>query len=114
VFPCIQISYEDIVGNKEAKESLQRLLKFSTPIMRLKLRSFGINSMGGALLHGPPGNTYMLNFIDIIKISFFSFENEGNCKTRLVMAAAASHGLPIISLSSADVYSAYLGDWRLS
>ncbi len=33
----------------------------------------------------------------------------GNSKTRLVLAAASSHGLPVISLSAADVYSAYVG-----
>jgi SpoVK/Ycf46/Vps4 family AAA+-type ATPase len=50
---------------------------------------FGQNTMlGGVLLHGPPGNS----------------------KTRLVQAAAAVHGLPTISLSSADVYSACVGD----
>jgi SpoVK/Ycf46/Vps4 family AAA+-type ATPase len=42
----------------------------------------------GALLYGPPGNS----------------------KTRLVMAAATHHGLPVISLSAADVYSPYVGD----
>jgi hypothetical protein len=33
----------------------------------------------------------------------------GNSKTRLVMAAASSFSLPVISLSVADVYSAYVG-----
>ena len=33
----------------------------------------------------------------------------GNSKTRLVMAAASTYSLPVISLSVADVYSAYVG-----
>ena len=47
-------------------------------------------SPGGVLLHGPPGNS----------------------KTRLIAAAAASYKLPLISLSSADVYSAYVGEFN--
>ena len=34
----------------------------------------------------------------------------GNSKTRLAMAAAHEHGLPVISLSAADVYSAFVGN----
>jgi SpoVK/Ycf46/Vps4 family AAA+-type ATPase len=56
--------------------------------MRDKVKRFGLKCPGGALLHGPPGNS----------------------KTRLILAAAAHHGLPVISLSSADVYSPYVGD----
>ncbi len=33
----------------------------------------------------------------------------GNSKTRLVMAAASSRGIPLISLSAADIYSVYVG-----
>ena len=40
------------------------------------------------MLHGPPGNS----------------------KTTLILAAASTYGLPVISLSSADVYSPYVGD----
>jgi len=56
--------------------------------MREKVLKFGLKSPGGALLYGPPGNA----------------------KTRVVMAAAAHHNLPVISLSAADVYSPYVGD----
>ena len=82
------LSYDDVIGNEEAKQSLKRLLNFCRPSMRDKLNAFGISTMGGILLHGPPGNS----------------------KTRLIMAAVSTHNLPIISLSSADVYSVYVGD----
>ena len=82
------LSYDDVIGNEEAKKCLKRLLSFCRPSMREKLATFGVSTMGGVLLHGPPGNS----------------------KTRLVMAAVSSHSLPVISLSSADVYSAYVGD----
>lgn len=52
------------------------------------LNTFGIYSPGGVILYGPPGNS----------------------KTKLIFATACHYGLPIISLSSADVYSAYVGN----
>jgi len=81
-------SYADIIGLEATKTSLQRVLKFASPSMRAQAAAFGLGAPGGVLLHGPPGNS----------------------KTRLVMAAASAHGLPVISLSSADVYSPYVGD----
>ena len=82
------LTYDDVIGYADAKKKLQRLLRLSSAAMKSKIEMFGIQSLGGALLHGPPGNS----------------------KTRLVIAAASSHRLPVISLSSADVYSAYVGD----
>jgi SpoVK/Ycf46/Vps4 family AAA+-type ATPase len=83
------LTYDDVIGYPEVKKNLSRVLSFSSAASREKLIKFGQNTMlGGVLLHGPPGNS----------------------KTRLVQAAAATHGLPMISLSSADVYSAYVGD----
>ena len=77
-----------MIGYDEVKKTLHRLLSFSSPGMRQKVKKIGLKSPGGVLLYGPPGNS----------------------KTRLILAAAASHGLPVISLSSADVYSPYVGD----
>ena len=83
-----RMSYDDIIGLDATKAALQRVLRFAGPAMREKAALFGISSTGGVLLFGPPGNS----------------------KTRLVMAAASAHGLPVISLSAADVYSPYVGD----
>ena len=78
-----------MIGYDEVKKTLHRLLSLSSPGMRQKVKKMGLKSSpGGVLLYGPPGNS----------------------KTRLILAAAASHGLPVISLSSADVYSPYVGD----
>jgi SpoVK/Ycf46/Vps4 family AAA+-type ATPase len=85
---CPSLSYDDVIGNATAKKNLERLLNFCRPDMRAKLSAFGVSTMGGILLYGPPGNS----------------------KTRLVLAAVSSHKLPIISLSSADIYSVYVGD----
>jgi SpoVK/Ycf46/Vps4 family AAA+-type ATPase len=83
-----EISYEEVIGCDHAKAALKRLLQF-TETSKAKLRElFSISNLGGILLYGPPGNS----------------------KTRLVLAAASSHQLPLISLSSADVYSPYVGD----
>ena len=84
----LSINYDDVIGNYEAKKCLKRLLGFCNPINKSKFELFGIKAPGGLLLHGPPGNS----------------------KTRLVKAAVASHNLPMLSLSSADVYSVYVGD----
>lgn len=82
------LDYDDVIGCETAKIALNRLLQFTDPA-KAKLREiFGISNVGGILLHGPPGNA----------------------KTRLVLAAASRHSLPLISLSSADIYSPYVGD----
>jgi len=84
------LGYNDVVGHEETKRALRRVLAFcsSDPALQRRAALFGLSSAGGALLHGPPGNS----------------------KTRLIMAVAAAHALPVISLSSADVYSPYVGD----
>ena len=82
------IKLEDVIGYDNIKASLKQLLSFYSSNMREKVLRFGLKSPGGALLYGPPGNA----------------------KTRLVMATAAHHKLPVISLSAADVYSPYVGD----
>lgn len=82
------IGYDDVVGNEEVKQALKRVLRFFSPDMSPKMAAFGLKMPGGVLLHGPPGNS----------------------KTRLVMAAASHHHLPVISLSAADVFSPYVGD----
>ncbi|CAE7466104.1 CDC48B, partial [Symbiodinium microadriaticum] len=83
------LQFEDIIGYDEVKVKLGKVLGFAKPESRNALRHFGISSsMGGVLLYGPPGNS----------------------KTRLVMAAASTYSLPVISLSVADVYSAYVGN----
>ena len=76
-----------MIGYNTAKRSLQRILSFSDPLKRAKILQFGLKFVGGAILHGPPGNS----------------------KTRLIAAAASSYGLSVISLSAADVYSPYVG-----
>jgi len=83
-----ELNYSDVIGYDDIKDSLRRILSFSSPLLAAKTKRFGLRAPGGGLLYGPPGNS----------------------KTRLVMAAAAHHGLPVISLSSADVYSPYVGD----
>ncbi|KAJ1441093.1 P-loop containing nucleoside triphosphate hydrolase protein [Ochromonadaceae sp. CCMP2298] len=84
-----QHGYEDIVGLRAAKAALQRVFAFAKPDSQARIKRFGLSAPpGGVLLHGPPGNS----------------------KTRLAAAAAKAHGLPMISLSAADVYSAYVGD----
>lgn len=85
-----RLTYDDVIGYSEAKNSLRRILSHAHPAKAHQLKSFGIaaTALGGVLLHGPPGNS----------------------KTRLAMAAASHHALPMISLSAADVYSVYVGD----
>jgi len=83
------LTYEDVIGYADVKNKLGRVLAFADAESRIRLQRFGLTgAMGGVLLYGPPGNS----------------------KTRLVMAAASTHSLPVISLSAADVYSAYVGD----
>jgi transitional endoplasmic reticulum ATPase len=83
-----ELSLDDVIGCSEAKEALCRILAFVDPVKRPLIGRFGVSSPGGAILYGPPGNS----------------------KTRLVNAVASVYKLPVISLSSADVYSAYVGD----
>ena len=74
----------------KVKASLRRLLMVLDPDFKKKhlAKVIGKAPAGGVLFHGPPGNG----------------------KTRLVMATATEYGLPVISLSTADVYSPYVGD----
>ena len=83
-----QTSFDDIIGCEEAKIILNRILLFYNPIKYKKYEKFHIKSIGGILLHGPPGNS----------------------KTKLILACASSYNFPIITLSSADIYSPYVGD----
>jgi SpoVK/Ycf46/Vps4 family AAA+-type ATPase len=84
-----KLSLDDVIGHRATKLALQRVLQFTNPRMQPVLRRFGLHDgLGGVLLYGPPGNS----------------------KTRLVAAIASSYHLPLLSLSSADVYSAYVGD----
>ena len=78
---------QDIIGHEEVKVALKQVLMFADPGMTQTLQSYGLSSPGGVLLYGPPGNS----------------------KTRLVYAAASQYHLPLLSVSSADVYSAYVG-----
>jgi ATP-dependent 26S proteasome regulatory subunit len=85
---CFQVRFEDIVGNDLIKRALRRMLSSCQSECSERFERFGVSTPRAALLHGPPGNS----------------------KTRLVMAAATEFGLPLISLSCADVYSAYVGE----
>lgn len=85
-----RMSLDDVIGQSAAKDALRRVFMFASPkpaVHRL-LQGFHLTAPGGVLFHGPPGNS----------------------KTRLVLATASHYKLPLISLSSADVYSAYLGE----
>ena len=100
------LSFDDIVGQQEAKSALHRVFKqqlpgryegpgltkstMGDPSSLQPQHVFDMSSIksGGVLLHGPPGNG----------------------KSRLVQAAARHFHLPLISVSSADVYSPYVGD----
>jgi SpoVK/Ycf46/Vps4 family AAA+-type ATPase len=106
------VTYRDIIGYEDVKHKLNRLLSFSDIVLRQKLERFGQNrSLGGVLLYGPPG-IYRFNLLlntTSTYITIFVY-TKGNCKTRIIMASACEHKLPVISLSSADVYSAYVGN----
>jgi SpoVK/Ycf46/Vps4 family AAA+-type ATPase len=101
------VSFDDIVGQEEAKQALHRVFKTTLNVNKMTICStntkskndlinndkstkemFSLNSVGGVLLYGPPGNS----------------------KSRLVQAAAAHYSLPMILITSADVYSPYVGD----
>ena len=81
------MTLNDIIGHEEVKAALRQVLMFADPGMSRVLQEYGLTSPGGVLLYGPPGNS----------------------KTRLVYAAASQYQLPLLSVSSADVYSAYVG-----
>lgn len=84
-----KLTLDDVIGHHDAKVALRRVLQFTNPRMQPVLKRFGLHEgLGGVLLYGPPGNS----------------------KTRLIAAIATSYHLPLLSLSSADVYSAYVGD----
>lgn len=82
------LGYEDVIGHDDVKNSLRRMISFADPSVRKQASRFGVAAPGGALLYGPPGNS----------------------KTRLVMAVASHHSLPVIALSAADIYTPYVGD----
>lgn len=83
------LTFNDVIGNEEVKRSLLRVMSLAKPEKQEIAFRFGLNaSPGGVLLYGPPGNS----------------------KTRMASAAAAHFGLPMISLSAADIYSPYVGD----
>lgn len=84
-----QLTFQDIIGYEEIKTIIIRSFSFLQPAKKELLAKFHMtSSLGGILLHGPPGNS----------------------KTRFVKAIASMYGLPLITLTSADVYSAYVGD----
>lgn len=81
------IRMDDIIGQHEAKQRLQRLLVWPL-LMKEQCQRFGLSDRGGLLLHGPPGCS----------------------KTSLVRAAAAEANIPLVAVSGADVYSPYVGE----
>jgi len=84
-----KLSFDDIIGYADIKTILSRSLAFLSPEQHALLARFNMtSSLGGILFYGPPGNS----------------------KTRFVKALASMYSLPLISLTSADVYSAYVGD----
>ena len=87
------MEFADIVGQEEAKHALHRAFRQVMASQGTQGGSapasvFKVGAMGGILLHGPPGNS----------------------KSRLAQAAARHYNLPMICLTSADVYSPYVGD----
>jgi SpoVK/Ycf46/Vps4 family AAA+-type ATPase len=81
------INFDDVIGHGVAKERLTKMLIWPL-LCREQFKKFNIPTRGGVLLYGPPGVS----------------------KTKLVAAAAASAGLPLVSCSGGDVYSPYLGE----
>jgi ATP-dependent Zn protease len=52
----LQLSFDDVIGYDEVKVKLRKVLAFADPSSRRVLQRFGVSSsMGGVLLHGPPG-----------------------------------------------------------
>lgn len=100
------IKYSDIIGHEEAKKCFRRALSYYEKSGGELYHRFGLAAPDGILLYGPPGKDYYAGISKHVRIIHFLI---GNSKTRLVMAAAHENGLPVISLSGADVYSAFVG-----
>lgn len=90
-----KITFNDIIGYNEVKKDLYRAFQFYIPSSSTtnnqrnsSFSSFLSQSLGGILLYGPPGNS----------------------KTRLVNACSNIFRLPLITFTSADIYSTYVGD----
>ena len=82
-----RVSWDDICGLQDVKDQLIRVVQW--PIQHPKaFQRLGLQSFKGALLYGPPGC----------------------CKTKLCQAAACTGGIPLISLSCAEVLSMYVGE----
>ena len=81
------VSWDDICGLQDVKDQLVRVVQW--PIQHPEsFQRLGLQSFKGALLYGPPGC----------------------CKTKLCQAAASTGGIPLISLSCAEVLSMYVGE----
>jgi SpoVK/Ycf46/Vps4 family AAA+-type ATPase len=81
------VSWDDICELEDVKEQLVRVVQW--PIQHPEaFQRLGLQSFKGALLYGPPGC----------------------CKTKLCQAAACTGGIPLISLSCAEVLSMYVGE----
>ena len=81
------VSWDNICGLQEVKDQLIRIVQW--PIQHPEaFARLGLQSFKGALLYGPPGC----------------------CKTKLCRAAACTGGIPMISLSCAEVLSMYVGE----
>ena len=64
-----QLCYDDVIGCGEVKKCLKRILSFSSPSMRNRVKRFGLKSPGGALLYGPPGRLiWCCCYIDLTAI----------------------------------------------
>lgn len=80
-------SWDDIGGYDNVKRVLKQALEW--PLKHESaIKRFGLRPMRGILLHGPPGC----------------------CKTTFARVAASSSGCAFISLSGADIYSAFVGE----
>jgi len=79
VFDIPEVSFEDIVGHKRAKEHLREIIKYLKEPQKLK--KFGVKPPKGMLLYGPPGTG----------------------KTMLAKALAKEASLPFISVTGTDI-----------
>lgn len=83
------ISFDEVAGYETVKAALKKHFSYCDLTLTEKFRKLGISKIpGGVLLHGPPGNS----------------------KTRIIVAVCNEYKLPLITLTAADVYSAYVGD----